>query len=71
MSKLTSRTPEEERGVPMTHAQCAFGGAPEQTFPFTLLHLNVAIVFWREVESTPPLVIESQKKPGLNRVKSY
>ena len=44
MSKLTSRTPEEERGVPMTHAQCAFGGAPELTFPFTLLHLNVAIM---------------------------
>ena len=40
MSKLTSRTPEEERGVPMTHAQCAFGGAPELTFPFTLLHLK-------------------------------
>ena len=42
MSKLTSRTPEEELGVPMTHAQCALGGAPELTFPFTLLHLNVA-----------------------------
>ena len=42
MSKLTSRTPEEERGVPMTHAQCVLGGVPELTFPFTLLHLNVA-----------------------------
>ena len=42
MSKLTSRTPEEERDVSMTHAQCTLGGAPELTFPFTLVHLNVA-----------------------------
>ena len=54
MSKLTSRTPEEERGVPMKHAQCAFGGAPELTFPFTLLHLNVAniLIPWiREIRA--------------------
>ena len=53
MSKLTSRTPEEERGVPMTHAQCAFGGAPELMFPFTLLHLNVANISIKTVKFAP------------------